>query len=155
MRPVSEATRRVTGHSFSRKYISLGRILSHWEDIVGKDLASKAQPVKLHYKKRKDGAKPDASLDIAVNGAEATLLHYQKDLILERLNNIFGERWINAIRFVSMPSNTQGSRLKKAKAPLTEGQKKHLSSLLDSISDPDIRHKLENLGEALLTEERT
>lgn len=153
MRPVSEATRRVTGKSFSRKYISLGRILTHWDEIVGKDLAQKAQPVKLHYIKRKDGAKPQASLDIATTGSDATLLHYQKDLILERLNNIFGERWITAIRFVTMPANAQALKPKKAKVPLTDAEKNHLSSLLDNISDPEIRHKLANLGEAVLMEE--
>ncbi|GJL84751.1 MAG: hypothetical protein DHS20C02_05260 [Micavibrio sp.] len=153
MRPVSEATRRVTGKSFSRKYISLGRILTHWNDIVGADLAQKAQPVKLRYIKHKEGKKPQASLDIATTSADATLLHYQKDLILERINQIFGERWITAIRFVNVPANTDGAKPKKQRKPLTDAEKNHLSSMLNDIGDPEIRRKLESMGEAMLMEE--
>ena len=154
MRPVSESTRRVTGKVCSRKYISLGRILTHWNDIIGADLAQKAQPIKLRYIKRKEDEKPQASLDIATTGSDATLLHYRKDLILERINRIFGERWITAIRFVSVPSNMNTTKFKKTKTPLTAAEKNHLSSMLSSIKDQEMRNKLESLGEGVLMEEQ-
>jgi hypothetical protein len=113
MRPVSEAAARIADISFSRKYIALGRIVSHWGEIVGAQLAHKAQPVKINYRKKDRGQKPDACLDIAVSSADATLLHYQKDLILERINQIFGERWITAIRFVHAPANTDAAFRRK------------------------------------------
>lgn len=154
MKPVSEAVGRVAGKSFKRKYIALGRILTHWEDIAGAELACKAQPVRLHYRKHKEAKQPTATLDIAASSADATLLHYRKDLILERINQIFGERWITAIRFVADPANISRSVPKKPKAPLTEHEKSYLSGMLQNIADFDLRGKLEGLGQAVLMEEK-
>lgn len=154
MRPLSEAIARVAGRSFERKYIALGRIVSHWRAIVGEKLADKAQPVRILYRKKERQKTPEATLEIAASSAEATLLHYQKDLILERLNQIFGERWITAIRFVHNPVNKPGKAMKKPKEPLTEDEKKLLSDMLLAIPDDEMKERLENLGQAILTEEK-
>lgn len=153
MRPLSEAAARVAGKSFERKYVALGRIVGQWSEIVGESLAGKAQPVKILYRKREKQTKPDAVLEIAVSSAEATLLHYQKDLILERINRIFGEDWITAIRFINAPANvSRPFRRKKTAALLTGEEKKHLSHMLEDVADGDIRARLEILGQAILTE---
>lgn len=156
MRPLSEATARISGNAFKRKYIALGRIVKHWEDIVGKNLADKAQPVKINYRKHPKSKKPVASLDIAVSSADATTLHYQKDLILERINQIFGEQWISAIRFVHhAPANNARAMAKKNAykkgGPLTEKEKKSLSEWLSDIEDEDIKARLSRLGEGIMS----
>lgn len=151
MRPLSEATARITGKSFERKYVALGRVVRHWEDIVGAKLADKAQPVKLNYRKHKESKKPLVSLDIAVSSADAAVLHYQKDLILERINQIFGEQWISSIRFVhAAPSNTSHSFRKKKSRPLTQEEKDSLSTWLSDIEDDEIRERLSRLGEGVI-----
>lgn len=155
MRPLSEATARIAGKSFERKYIALGRIVNSWREIVGDKLADKAQPVKIHYRKSKDKKKPDATLEIATSSADATLLHYQKDLILERINQIFGERWITSLRFVNIPSNTAHKTAKKPKAPLTENEKKTLSDMVFEIEDDTLRDRLENLGKAIILDQKS
>lgn len=154
MRPLSESTARITGKSFERKYIALGRIISSWTSIVGENLASRALPVKLHYRKHENQKTAEATLEIATSSADATVLHYQKDLILERINQIYGERWITAIRFVHVPVNQSALlRRKKLQKPLTNQEKKHLSDILGSIEDQDIRLRLQNLGQAILMED--
>ncbi len=152
MRPLSESTARVAGKSFERKFIALGRIVKHWPEIVGEALSEKAQPVKIHYRKKDKQQKPDALLEVATSSADATLLHYQKDLILERMNQIFGERWITGIRFVNIPANSGGIKRKKAREPLTNQKKKHLCDMLETVEDPEVKTRLERLGEAILTE---
>ena len=155
MRPLAEATGRVTGKNFTRKFVAIGRIVTNWEAIIGEKLARKAQPVQIHYRKKKPGQKKaEASLDIACSSADATLLHYQKDLILERINQIFGERWITAIRFVNVPTNTDRAGRAKPKSPLTAEEKNSLSSLLGGIEDEETKERLLRLGEAVLMEEK-
>ena len=155
MRSLSEVTARITGQSFSRKYIALGRIVNNWAEIVGEELALKAQPVKIRYnRKHKRITKPEAVLDIAVTGADATVLHYQKDLIIERINQIFGERWITAVRFVTMPVSQASAKARKSKIPLTEAEKNSLSHLLEEVTDEEIRTRLQNLGQAIIAEEK-
>lgn len=155
MRPLSEVTARITGQSFSRKYIALGRIVNNWTEIVGAELAGKAQPVKIRYnRKHKRVTKPEAALDIAVSGADATVLHYQKDLIIERINRIFGERWITDVRFVTMPVSQAPPKAKKAKTPLTQAEKNSLSHLLEGVEEEIMRERLQSLGEAIIMEDK-
>ena len=149
MRPLSESAARVAGKCFERKYISLGRIVKHWPDIVGERLADKAAPVKIHHRKGAKGKAAQNSLDIAVDSANATALHYQKGLILEKINQLFGEEWITAIRFVHIPANTPRPPPKKVKAPLSPKEKKLLSETVSRITDPDIQNRLLSLGEAI------
>ena len=155
MRPVAEATARITGKSFSRKYIALGRVVNTWNEIVGPELASKAQPAKIRYSKRPDNGNPTAVLDIATTSADATLLHYQKDLILERINRIFGEGWITGIRFVAIAGNDTRVLPRRTKKTLTETEKTYLSHILEGVEDTEIKAGLAPLGESILMESKS
>jgi hypothetical protein len=153
MRPIIESTSRIVSQNLSRKYIALGRIVSQWSDIMGADFADKAQPVKLNYRKHKDGKNPSATLDIATTSAHATVLSYQKGVILERINRLFGDQWITDIRFVATTANNPLPEKKKPPRLLTESQKKSLSDMLDPIEDQDMKIKLEALGKAIMMEQ--
>lgn len=155
MRHISDSAARVSGKCFERKYIALGRIVKHWGDIVGQSLADKATPVKIHYRKKNKGKPAEAKLDIAVSSAHATALHYQKDLILEKINNIFGEQWVTAIRFVNIPVNSQEFKPKRIKKPLTSDEKKTLSDMLVGVEDEDMQKRLLSLGESLIMDQKS
>ena len=150
LRPIADSVASITKGTFTRKFISLGRILSSWEEIVGPEMAGRAQPLKLHYRKPKTAKdQPQASLDIAVSSADATSLHYQKDLILERINQLFGERWVTAIRFVHVAAN-EADLPEAASIPLSEDDKAALNQSLSAIEDDEIRKRLEKLGQGVL-----
>ncbi len=153
LRMVSESVPRVTGQVFSRKYIALGRVVTHWREIIGPAMAGRTQPVKINYRKKKGEKKATATLDIAVTSADASRLHYQTDLILERINRIFGDRWITAIRFVHMPSNISAEPVATVKKTLTENEKNTLSGMLEKVGDPEIRDRLQKLGTGILTDD--
>ena len=147
---LSNAVPKVTGKVFGRKYIMLGRLLTQWTEIVGEDLAHKTTPVKLRsYKDYKTG-KRSSTLDIAASTADATVLHYRKDLILERLNLLFGEGLITAIRFVPKSIDEKKPVKSKFKKPLSLKEKTFLSDLLEDVEDDNIREKLQKLGKAIL-----
>lgn len=153
MKPIAEPIARISGQSFSRKYVALGRIVNQWPQIVGQDLATKAQPVKVNYRKvQKDKKKLQASLDIATSSADATILHYQKDLIIEKINNIFGEAWITAIRFVHVPANKKETKRSKPEVKPCAEEENSLRDILQNVEDQDIRNTLMNLGLSILTE---
>jgi len=149
MRPVSEPVSRISGKTFSRKYIALGRILSEWERIVGPEFSGKSVPVRLNYRKKGKTGAALASLDIATSEAQATALHYQKDLILERINRVFGQGWINDIRFVPVTGSAQKTA-EKPKRLLTEDEKKFLSGMLEALEDQELKARLEVLGREIL-----
>lgn len=149
-RLLSNTVPKVTGKVFGRKYIMLGRLLTQWTEIVGEDLAHKTTPVKLRSMKDHKTGKRSSSLDIAASTADATLLHYRKDLILERLNLLFGEGLITSIRFVPKAINESKPKRSYRKKPLSLDEKEFLSSVLEDVEDDTIKEKLQKLGKAIL-----
>lgn len=157
-RLISESVPRVAGQAFGRKYIMLGRLVTHWADIVGAEMAMQAQPVAMKYRsgKKKDPAAKDDkpaefTLEISADSAAATVLRMQVDLILARINQIFGANWITAIRFVPKATDGQeNNRFKKRPKPLTPDQKQSLSTMVKDVSDPELQERLERLGAAIL-----
>lgn len=157
LRPLSASISNLTSATFSKKFVALGRILNNWNDIIGPEMAIKAQPVKIHYRKPKDAReKPQATLDIAATSADATVLHYQKDLILARINQIFGDSWITAIRFVHAPVNTSDRNINtlRQSQPLKQADLDRMTECLAEIDDDDIRKRLEKLGQSILRKEQ-
>lgn len=148
LRPVSESVSKLAGVAFSRKYVLLGRIVTHWAEIVGPDFAARAAPEGLRYQRSGKGEdkKVKVFLDIAATSADAARMIYQQDLLIERMNRIFGETLVNGVRFVHKPANQPRKPLSPKKKPLTEDEKNTLSGMLDRIEDPDIRAGLESLG---------
>lgn len=156
MRPLSEATSRVAGKTLSHKYIALGRVLNQWADIVGADLSDKAVPIKIVNNRRPDKNKPQATLHIATASAYSTTLHYQKNLILEKINRIFGSNWITDIKFVPLVENSSSSpEIRKIPKPLAAEKQKYLTEVLEEVEDIEIKERLENLGKAILAKAKT
>lgn len=156
LRPLSTSVSKLTSETFSKKFVALGRVLNNWNDIIGPEMAVKAQPVKIHYRKPKDkNDKPEATLEIAATSADAALLHYQKDLILERINQVFGDKWITGLRFVHVAANTDSfAPSRKQSIPLPAGDIEALKQDLSGIEDEEIRNCLERLGQSVLKKER-
>ena len=156
MRHLSEPAARVAKENFSRKYIALGRIVNCWEEIIGADMAALAQPVQIMHHKtpKKKNEKPACTLSIACSSAHATTLHYQKNLILERMSKIFGERWITDIRFVPIKKGhaVKKRRILKRKRPLGDDDRAFVAETLGQITDDDIKQRLESLGANILKE---
>lgn len=153
MRPLSESTARVSAKNFQRKYISLGRIAKHWREIMGEKMADKAHPARLYYRKpKKKGEPPRTVLYIAASDSHAATLHYQKDLILERINHIFGERWIADIKFTAASDIQPLAAPNKRRAPSTisADDSAALNDSINHVDDDEIQAILRRLGEGIL-----
>jgi hypothetical protein len=155
MKSLSHSVPGLLGKMFQRKYIALGRIVTSWQDIVGADVANRCQPVKINYFKSKiAGEKATAGLEIAASSAEAAVLIYKKDLILQKLEMFFGDRWVTDIKFIHVELKTQPKPPKRIKT-LTESEKNYLSQLLEDVDDPDMKERLQSLGQSILQEKKS
>lgn len=157
LKPISDSVAKLTKESFSRKFVSLSRILTQWEDIIGKDMAGKCQPIKLNYRKPKSkNDKPQATLDIAASSADAAVLVFQKTLILERINQLFGDNWVTDIKFDHLAArDTKKASERKVKPLLTPEDMQNLSATLGSIEDEELKKRLERLGQGVLRKRNT
>lgn len=149
---ISSPVRQLTGRNFARKFITLGRVITYWPEIVGAQLAAKTCPVGMSVRKSgsgKQGAggkKLEAILEISASSAEATLLHYQKPLILERLRHTLGETIVVDLRIVHGGARLQPRTALMPPTPLTNPDKTCQSMGLENIRDPELRAALESFG---------
>lgn len=69
------------------------RLLTHWAEIVGEDLARTTQPVKVGYTREGLGA----TLTLLAQGASAPMVEMQKDRIRARVNACYGYNAISRV----------------------------------------------------------
>ena len=150
LKHLSKSVSKVSGKTFERKFVTLGRLLSHWDLIVGKELAKSATPIKITY--RKKGKDKQLGLIIATDSSQAMLLHYRKDLILQKINQILGDLTINEIKFVDRETKDKTREKNRPKKParLTSLQEKDLSETLNGVDNKDLKKTLERFGQALM-----
>lgn len=70
------------------------RVLTHWQEIVGADMAAMARPVEVKYGKGGFGA----TLTVLTTGANAPLLEMQKEALRDRINAAYGYNAIARLR---------------------------------------------------------
>lgn len=148
LKHLSKSISKVSGKTFERKFVTLGRLLNHWDLIVGKELAGSTTPIKITY--RKNGKDKKLGLIIATDSSQAMLLHYRKDLIMQKINQILGDTTISEIRFVDRESKKPQRNTHKKTKRLTQNQEQDLSETLDNIDDADLKKTLERFGQSLM-----
>ena len=91
-RAASLVAGRVRGAGESRGF-AVSRLLTHWADVAGPDVARIARPVDVSY-----GRGFGATLTLLTTGANAPMLEMQKDTIRERVNACYGYAAIQKVR---------------------------------------------------------
>lgn len=153
LKPLSHGVRSISGKTFDKKFVALGRVLDLWDQIVGADMAEKAQPVKLRMQKRK--GKHYRILVIGVPSALSTMLHYQKGIIKERIGRLLGDDFISDIEFVATEARHKDGAPQQMKAkPLEEKDKQDLSNMLETVEDMDLKSRLNSFGESVIQKDK-
>ena len=70
------------------------RLLTHWDEVAGSDIAAIARPVEVSYGRQGMGA----TLTVLTTGAQAPMLEMQKERLRERVNAVYGYNAIARIR---------------------------------------------------------
>lgn len=129
------------------------RVLTHWAEIVGEEIARIARPVKISYRRDAFGA----SLTLLTTGAAAPILEMQKPKILERVNACFGYSAISRIVITQTASTgfAEG-QVAFATAPVAAAKPdpvvvQKATEAAAPVRDETLRHALEALGQNILT----
>ncbi|MCR8550094.1 DciA family protein [Salipiger sp. P9] len=126
------------------------RVLTHWEEIAGADLAAISRPVEVSYGRGGMGA----TLTLLTTGANAPLLEMRKEALRERVNAIYGYNAISRIRVTQTAATgfsegrvafSHRPEPKSAPAPAPEiAAKAHRAA--EGIADDGLRQALERLA---------
>ena len=90
--------------SMAKRGFGESRVLTHWAEIVGADIARIAEPLKLNYPKDGFGA----DLVVLCVGANAPVVQMQSDDIIERVNSCYGYRAITRVKVTQTRGNMRG-----------------------------------------------
>lgn len=151
LKPVARSVKDVTSKVCQKKFISLGRVLDNWTDIIGEEMSQHAQPsaIKVHRKGHGKNIRYDKTLKISVSPALATTLSYRKGMIMERINRTLPNEGIVDIEFIAS-TNKIVKKQNKKKKPLSEDEKNYLSSVVDDMEDNEIKERLQSMGKSFL-----
>lgn len=145
--------RRVQAAGESRGF-ALSRLLTHWTEVVGEEIAAAARPVRIGY--GRDGF--GATLTLLVAGSAAPLVQMQLPRIRERVNACYG---YNAIARIQL-TQTAASGFAESQAPFAgrpepvpdPAATRAAQALSREIGDETLRTALEALGEKVLSRRR-
>ncbi len=128
------------------------RLLTHWDEIVGADIARIARPQKVSYARQGLGAR----LTILAKPAHAPELQMQLPQIKERVNASYGYRAIADIRItqsgepLGFAEPASGFTHDQPTPELSPEKTEKLQRDVKGINDPTLRALLENLGKNIM-----
>ncbi|WP_074220414.1 DUF721 domain-containing protein [Rhodovulum sp. ES.010] len=137
-----------------KRGFAVARLLTHWAEIVGEDVARIARPVEVKYGREGFGA----TLTLLTTGANAPMLEMQKDTIREKVNACYGYSAISRIRLTqTAPTGFSEGQARFAPAPPPAApapdpqRDRKAAALSGEVRDGDLRAALEALGRNVLS----
>jgi hypothetical protein len=132
---------------------AVSRLLTHWAEIAGQDLARVTEPVEVSY-----GKGFGATLTLLVPGAHAPMIEMQKERLREKVNACYGYNAISRIRITQTArtgfAEPQAEFAHTAPDPSPEvAEAAHRT--VDGVADETLRAALEALGRNILSTHRT
>jgi len=131
------------------------RLLTHWDEIAGPDVARIARPVEVNYG-RQGGF--GATLVLLTTGANAPMLEMQKEKIREKVNATYGYAAISRIRLTqTAPTGFAEGQAQftrpTAKAPAAPDPEivTHAREVAEGVHDENLRAALESLAQNVLS----
>ncbi|MGH1576774.1 DUF721 domain-containing protein [Planktotalea sp.] len=152
-RTSSLLTQRIRKASESRGFAQ-SRLLTHWDEVVGADVAAVARPVNVSYGRQGFGA----SLTILTTGANAPIVEMQKEQIRAKVNAVYGYNAISRIRITqTAPTGFAEGRavFERAVTPkkpeATPEIRQAAAQSAGGVKSDDLRSALERLAQNVLT----
>lgn len=167
------AARRPTAYQFTRaakllegqirragesRGFAVTRLLTHWTEIVGEDIARIARPVDVSYGRQGMGA----TLSVLTTGAQAPMLEMQKERLREKVNAVYGYNAISRIRI----TQTAPTGFAEGQADFSHAPKKRpdpasdpvvirdAATVAQGVGDENLRAAIENLARNVLTKSK-
>ncbi|TAG20537.1 MAG: DUF721 domain-containing protein [Rhodobacterales bacterium] len=138
---------------------AVARLLTHWAEVAGEDLAAKTRPVKIGYGKGGMGA----TLTLLVKAAEAPMVQMALPQLKERVNAVYGYAAVSHIHL----TQTAATGFAEGQADFAHGPKVVVQpapdpavlakahAVAEGVGDPSLRAALEQLAQNILTRPRS
>lgn len=150
-RPLAALVGPCLAGAFKRRGFAATEIVTHWDDIVGVDIAAHCEPMQIDWPRRPErdsiaAAPAPATLVLRVEGPAAIEIQHQAAIIIARINQFFGWPAIGRVTLRQAPLRRRAKPQRptlSAEAVQTEARR------LKEIVDDDLRQSLARLGVAV------
>lgn len=139
---------RVSKASESRGF-AVAKVLTHWAEVAGPDIARIARPVNVSYGRKGFGA----TLTLLTTGAQAPMLEMQKEKLRERVNACYGYAAISRIKITqTAPTGFAEGQVAFEPKPQTpkgptQAQTAKAAAQTQDVADDGLRAALAALGQ--------
>ena len=137
---------------------AVSRVLTHWAEIAGDDIAAVARPVEVSYGRGSFGA----TLTVLTTGAQAPMLEMQKEKLRERVNAVYGYNAISRVRITqTAPTGFAEGQVQFAPQASDPEQTPEpeamagVESAVRPVADEGLRAALERLGRNVLIKSKS
>jgi hypothetical protein len=150
-RPLADLVGPALTAAFKRHGFASTEIVTHWEDIVGPEIAVHCEPIKITWPRQGsmgDAEEPDpATLVLRCQGPAAIEIQHLSGVIVERINRFLGWRAVDRVALRQAPL----ARRDKPKPPPTIDPEaaRRIADRMTDITDDHLRAALGRLGAAL------
>jgi hypothetical protein len=159
-KPASDLLRSKIRELGEARGFSATRLLTHWSEIVGPEVASIARPLEIRHPRPRPGHPPEgATLTVLALGAAALRLEMDKERIRERVNACYGYAAIARLRIrqagpEAFAAEVAGGPPKPAQ-PEPRDLRALAEPLADGVSNTELRLALAALAANVLSKSRT
>jgi len=145
-KPLGDLVGRCLGDLFERQGFASCEIVTHWDDIVGAEIAADAEPIRMQWIRDPDEATL-ATLVLRVEGPAAVEIQHLSAVIIERVNRYLGWQAVGGLALRQAPLKRRNRkpdrpRIDEARAAAIAGQ-------MTGIADAGLRAALGRLGAAI------
>ena len=135
---------------------TVARLLTHWPEVVGEDIARHTLPVKVGYGKAGMGA----TLTLLTTGPAAPIVQMQIETIREKVNACYGYNAISRVLLTqTAPTGFAEGQAAFGPAPKPAtpapapdpATAERAAAAVSAVSDPDLRAALAVLGQNVLS----
>jgi len=147
-RPLADLVGPALTAAFKRHGFASTEIVTHWDDIVGPEIAAHFEPIKITWPRQNDAEAPEpATLVLRCQGPAAIEIQHQKHLVIERINQFLGWRAIDDVKIRQAPL---ARRTKPKRPPAIDAEAaRRIADRMTDITDESLRTALGRLGAAL------
>lgn len=140
-----------------KRGFAVAKLLTHWADVVGEDIARATRPVKIGYGREGFGA----TLTLLTTGAMAPMIEMQREQIRAKVNAIYGYNAISRVILTQTAAigfaegQAEFTPAPKAAPDIDPAIRAEASATAAPIRDAGLRAALEALAENILNRRKS
>jgi len=147
-KPLADLVAKCVADVFERQGFASCEIVTHWDDIVGPEIAAHAEPIRMQRIRTRDpDESPPATLVLRVEGPAAIEIQHMSGVIVERVNRYLGWQAVGGLALRQAPLMRRGR--KPPRPRIDESAAAAIAAQMTGIADAGLRAALGRLGAAI------